>query len=172
MSSGLEPTSTRKKHIPLSATSATDPSQVEFRDGFELPTGSDISDSYIVFDEAYQRDSKSNAVESKHKAESIVNVPSESEETDRLSKSKMKRPKTLTFSGRTCDLNCKPNRVYLYIQMQLCQRESLRDWLTSHFDREYSHVLRIFDQILQAVEHIHVHGLIHRDLKVGDPHVV
>ncbi|KAL0269936.1 UNVERIFIED_CONTAM: hypothetical protein PYX00_007511 [Menopon gallinae] len=164
MSSGLEPTSTRRKHIPLSTTSAMNSSRIEFKDGFIPPARSEISDSYIVFDEAYQKDSESKFSETKYKAESIVNVASESEESDRFTKSRVNRPKTLTFSERTCDLNCKP-KDYLYIQMQLCQRESLRDWLTSHVDRDYNHVLRIFDQILQAVEHIHLHELIHRDLK-------
>ncbi|XP_071448115.1 eukaryotic translation initiation factor 2-alpha kinase isoform X2 [Hetaerina americana] len=58
-------------------------------------------------------------------------------------------------------------RVYLYIQMQLCRKESLREWLrddTSHLS-DKKQCLLIFDQIVQAVEYVHLRGLIHRDLK-------
>ncbi|XP_046385466.1 eukaryotic translation initiation factor 2-alpha kinase-like [Ischnura elegans] len=59
------------------------------------------------------------------------------------------------------------SRVYLYIQMQLCRKESLREWLrddTSHLS-DRKQCLLIFDQIVQAVEYVHLRGLIHRDLK-------
>ncbi|KAL1492916.1 hypothetical protein ABEB36_011082 [Hypothenemus hampei] len=55
--------------------------------------------------------------------------------------------------------------TYLYIQMQLCQKESLKDWLTSHYERNYKEMLGIFLQILDAVEYVHLRKLIHRDLK-------
>lgn len=57
--------------------------------------------------------------------------------------------------------------VYLYIQMQLCQKESLKEWLRTHQERDYNKVLDIFLQILDAVEYVHLSGLIHRDLKVS-----
>jgi hypothetical protein len=60
----------------------------------------------------------------------------------------------------------KPSRVYLFIQMQLCRRESLKEWLRDEPDRSTDTVLQMFDQIVQAVEYVHVKGLIHRDLKV------
>ncbi|KAG8212795.1 hypothetical protein J437_LFUL019766, partial [Ladona fulva] len=72
------------------------------------------------------------------------------------------------------DTSYPSSRVYLYIQMQLCRRESLREWLRdekSHgADRKES--LHIFDQIVHAVEYVHLHGLIHRDLKVSNFYVI
>ncbi|XP_076261905.1 pancreatic eIF-2alpha kinase isoform X1 [Rhynchophorus ferrugineus] len=55
--------------------------------------------------------------------------------------------------------------TYLYIQMQLCQKDSLKEWLLANTEREYSKMLDIFSQILEAVEYIHSSKLIHRDLK-------
>lgn len=58
-------------------------------------------------------------------------------------------------------------KLYLFIQMQLCRRETLKDWLISNNgDRDNGVVLDIFDQIIGAVEYVHNQGLMHRDLKV------
>jgi hypothetical protein len=58
-------------------------------------------------------------------------------------------------------------KLYLFIQMQLCRRETLKDWLISNNgERDRSVVLDIFDQIIGAVDYVHNQGLMHRDLKV------
>ncbi|XP_032595670.1 eukaryotic translation initiation factor 2-alpha kinase isoform X2 [Drosophila grimshawi] len=60
----------------------------------------------------------------------------------------------------------KPNKVYLYIQMQLCRKESLRDWLRDNrTEARATHIAHIFHQIVDAVDYVHLKGLIHRDLK-------
>ncbi|KAK2186426.1 hypothetical protein NP493_200g02009 [Ridgeia piscesae] len=56
--------------------------------------------------------------------------------------------------------------LLLYIQMQLCRRESLKDWLCANtLDRDPKQMLCVFDQILLAVDYVHECGMIHRDLK-------
>lgn len=59
-------------------------------------------------------------------------------------------------------------KVYLYIQMQLCRKENLKDWMAQRSQpelREHSQCLEIFLQIAEAVDFIHSKGLMHRDLK-------
>lgn len=58
------------------------------------------------------------------------------------------------------------NKVYLYIQMQLCRKESLKDWLKDNRIEDRSeYISSIFHQIVDAVDYVHYKGLIHRDLK-------
>lgn len=58
------------------------------------------------------------------------------------------------------------NRMYLYIQMQLCMKTSLKDWLKEKdLTARNGEMIDIWDQIIQAVHYVHLKGLIHRDLK-------
>jgi len=57
-------------------------------------------------------------------------------------------------------------KMFLYIQMQLCRKESLREWLREHGShRDPQQVLQMFNEIIRAVEYVHLQGMIHRDLK-------
>uniref|UniRef100_A0A3B5L099 non-specific serine/threonine protein kinase n=1 Tax=Xiphophorus couchianus TaxID=32473 RepID=A0A3B5L099_9TELE len=59
-------------------------------------------------------------------------------------------------------------KVYLYIQMQLCRKENLKDWMAQRClpdQRELNQCLDIFLQIAEAVDFLHTKGLMHRDLK-------
>ncbi|XP_028833395.1 LOW QUALITY PROTEIN: eukaryotic translation initiation factor 2-alpha kinase 3 [Denticeps clupeoides] len=59
-------------------------------------------------------------------------------------------------------------KVYLYIQMQLCRKENLKDWMAQRCSpelREHAQCLNIFLQIAEAVDFLHSTGLMHRDLK-------
>ncbi|KAJ8389507.1 hypothetical protein AAFF_G00118970 [Aldrovandia affinis] len=59
-------------------------------------------------------------------------------------------------------------KVYLYIQMQLCRKENLKDWMAQRSlpeQRDHSECLGIFLQIAEAVDFLHSKGLMHRDLK-------
>lgn len=90
------------------------------------------------------------------------------------------RPRTLSLGSTTADrLNGAPHerapakhpplssvpRTFLYIQMELCQKESLRDWLVQNLERKRSVVLDMFNDIICAVEYVHDNHLMHRDLK-------
>lgn len=77
---------------------------------------------------------------------------------------------TSTGSVQIPPVNLQKSLSYLYIQMQLCRKESLKDWLVQNGTSvrlQESH--NIFRQIVEAVEYVHLKGLIHRDLKVRFP---
>lgn len=50
--------------------------------------------------------------------------------------------------------------------MQLCQKQSLKEWLTfNNLCARQNRIIPIFEQIVDAVQYVHLKGLIHRDLK-------
>lgn len=58
-----------------------------------------------------------------------------------------------------------PVKMYLFIQMQLCMKTCLKDFLKQN-DLHSRNTVEIWNQIIQAVHYVHLKGLIHRDLKV------
>ena len=47
-------------------------------------------------------------------------------------------------------------KTFLFIQMQLCHKDSLRKWLRANVsDRDFYKVLQIFNQIISGVEYVH-----------------
>lgn len=54
-------------------------------------------------------------------------------------------------------------RSTLYIQMEFCERLTLRDMIRKNMSVD--DVWLLFRQVLEGLVHIHTHGIIHRDLK-------
>ena len=67
-----------------------------------------------------------------------------------------------TISGQ------KPARAYrttLYIQMDFCEKHTLRDLIRKDLYQDVEAIWRLFRQVLEGLSHIHSHKIIHRDLK-------
>ena len=149
-------------------------------------TASD-EDSFIVFEKSHSKDPHENVIDISNcstessdlsvpntvnekvlsKADSRAETVALKDTDGKRSGNDERRQRQRSFS---LDLNNKSNsrksaKMFLYIQMQLCQRLSLREWLKSQSPRDYRRVLNIFQQIVEAVEYVHLQGLIHRDLK-------
>ncbi|KAI9558814.1 hypothetical protein GHT06_015603 [Daphnia sinensis] len=70
----------------------------------------------------------------------------------------------ITSQDTEFSLQPSENYTYLFIQMELCQKENLADWLKSRQPAELK-VYQIFREILSAVKYLHSQNLAHRDLK-------
>ncbi|XP_037946687.1 eukaryotic translation initiation factor 2-alpha kinase [Teleopsis dalmanni] len=140
---------------------------------------SQLSDSFQIEFVRYSNEPQSQNIwdESTNDADKSK---SQSNKAIKTSSTKKQRPLSLELGNEHNNNSCrsliplqnsnvpKPvqNKVYLYIQMQLCRKESLREWLriTKIKERE-QFVGSIFYQIVDAVDYVHLKGLIHRDLK-------
>lgn len=64
--------------------------------------------------------------------------------------------------------NSHPQRLaksVLYIQMEFCEKQTLRDLIRRGLYDEPEEYWRLFRQMLEGLAHIHGHQIIHRDLK-------
>ncbi|XP_070698000.1 eIF-2-alpha kinase GCN2 isoform X2 [Pempheris klunzingeri] len=54
---------------------------------------------------------------------------------------------------------------YLYIQMEYCEKSTLRDTIDHGLHEDQNRLWRLFREILDGLAYIHEQGMIHRDLK-------
>ncbi|XP_068619600.1 eukaryotic translation initiation factor 2-alpha kinase-like [Battus philenor] len=131
-------------------------------------------DSFIVFENEGQTGHLEERLDLSNK---ILDKVKESEGyvKDSLHQRKKKKGHTRHWSLDLCvregedggPSGASSSKMYLYIQMQLCRRDSLHEWLRHNrtWDARREIVNTLFSQIVSAVEYVHLAGLIHRDLK-------
>ncbi|KAI4804081.1 hypothetical protein KUCAC02_025723 [Chaenocephalus aceratus] len=54
---------------------------------------------------------------------------------------------------------------HLYIQMEYCEKSTLRDTIDQGLHQDQNRLARLFREILDGIAYIHEQGMIHRDLK-------
>ncbi|KAF2868375.1 kinase-like protein [Massariosphaeria phaeospora] len=59
----------------------------------------------------------------------------------------------------------RPVKTILYIQMEFCEKQTLRDLIRRDLHDDSEEYWRLFRQMLEGLAHIHGLGIIHRDLK-------
>ncbi|XP_046624271.1 eukaryotic translation initiation factor 2-alpha kinase isoform X1 [Neodiprion virginianus] len=195
-STGLSPGASKPSDSVCIDVPQSNPSSIDSAfEAYKLDDHNDDSDSFIVFEKSNSDENKETAsiidltegkhpIGTSHLSNDIkVSVPCNtygsysksslcSNEAIRMNieneidKSDKKRSLSLSLDNKTKSVKRKPMKMFLYIQMQLCQRLSLREWLKQQVEpRNAQHTLKIFRQIVDAVEYVHLQGLIHRDLK-------
>uniref|UniRef100_A0A182U9B1 non-specific serine/threonine protein kinase n=1 Tax=Anopheles melas TaxID=34690 RepID=A0A182U9B1_9DIPT len=58
-----------------------------------------------------------------------------------------------------------PEVLYMYIQMEFCEKSTLRTAIDAGLYQDIDRVWRLFREIVEGLSHIHQQGMIHRDLK-------
>ena len=109
--------------------------------------------SFIQFVDESQQNHTQNSISDKGLASDCTDIDDESSLGERETK-------------RWTRSNSDSGPVFLYIQMELCRKSTLKDWLADNHSRDYHYVMNIFQQIVSAVEYVHTQGMMHRDLKV------
>ena len=54
---------------------------------------------------------------------------------------------------------------FMYIQMEFCDKQTLRNCIDNDLFKDTTKVWRMFREIVEGLVHIHTQGMIHRDLK-------
>lgn len=112
-----------------------------------------IDDSFIVF----QNSDNSKSITSYNNKSVTTSIPKRKKRVSSLSENEIK----------PVEVGPIMEKMYLYIQMQLCRKQSLKEWLQENtLEARKGEIIPIFKQIVDGVEYVHMKGLIHRDLKV------
>jgi len=174
--------STRKISPMADSGTENDSFEISFidEDASSEPTVNCSDQSEKLDDRDLANDSFDIIFESSTKPETNTGEGVIQSHNDRVEKvsSRSRRPETLQImckdNNRTGAVSRaldgwipKVSKLYLYIQMQLCQPQNLKDWLNNNtLNRDKRQLLDIFHQMASAINYVHNNGMMHRDLKV------
>lgn len=124
--------------------------EIEFKNSTRPSNSEEASEVISIKNESFSHASQ-NDLKKGHRRQMSLDLPSNSV-------AKPAKPNVV--------LNGNTNKMYLYIQMQLCMKNSLKDWLRANdLQLRNGKTFEIWNQIIEAVHYVHLKGLIHRDLK-------
>ena len=92
-------------------------------------------------------------------------LESEDDDSDLPQKSSIERNEPLKKPSRRRSSATRDSPVMLYIQMEYCENQTLRDLIRGDLYKDVDEIWRLLHQILQGLVHIHQNHVIHRDMK-------
>ncbi|KAM8915910.1 eIF-2-alpha kinase GCN2 isoform 2-T2 [Spinachia spinachia] len=138
-STSIERSSSAKCSVPPSSDEEEDDDDDDVFGASFLPSDSDSS-SDIIFDNGNGSTDEMSQVE-----------PSDTPATSAAESADAERPQRIAH--------------YLYIQMEYCEKSTLRDTIDHGLHEDHNRLWRLFREILDGLAYIHEQGMIHRDLK-------
>ncbi|XP_053702069.1 eIF-2-alpha kinase GCN2 isoform X1 [Synchiropus splendidus] len=98
-------------------------------------------------------------------SDSLSGIVFEKDESNEMSQVESNK-KPVTETPESADSDQSPYIVhYLYIQMEYCEKSTLRDTIDKGLYQDQNRLWRLFREILDGLAYIHEQGMIHRDLK-------
>ncbi|XP_073339197.1 eIF-2-alpha kinase GCN2 [Pagrus major] len=98
-------------------------------------------------------------------SESDIIFDNGDESTDEMSQVEQSKRLVIDTTESTDSERPPPIAHYLYIQMEYCEKSTLRDTIDHGLHRDQNRLWRLFREILDGLAYIHQQGMIHRDLK-------
>ncbi|CAG7836539.1 unnamed protein product, partial [Allacma fusca] len=144
---------------------------ISIRDGVDPYDSDESSDEEDIFGTSFLRlgsdESDDIIFESQNSISTSNNGVSESQ-TDEASKSD-KNEINMRSDGTTNEAEVTASVMmeiqYMYIQMEFCEKSTLRTAIDDGLYQDGDRVWRLFREIVEGLVHIHQQGMIHRDLK-------
>ena len=92
-------------------------------------------------------------------------LESEDDDSESPQTSKVEQEEQLKKPPRRRSSAARDSPVMLYIQMEYCENQTLRDLIRGDLYKNVDEIWRLLHQILQGLVHIHQNHVIHRDMK-------
>ena len=121
-------------YIPQKVIPPEDSFNIVFEDSGCLDTGDEVCDD-----------------ETEETSERVLFLPQYMEEASYPSAHNAHTKVLMVNSTEPRMVTSNRAKDYLYIQMQLCKRNSLKDWLNDNKHREMYRILDIFDQVRNEI---------------------
>ena len=129
----------------------------------QTESDSDDEDIIDVFGTSiFQQNDSTSDIVFEHSVDDMFEIEASSVS---FSASKKNSKDTDKQGDMTDDDSVIPRLQYLYIQMEYCEKSTLRNCIDAGLYQDVDRAWRLFREICEGLLHIHEQGMIHRDLK-------
>ncbi|XP_039757544.1 eIF-2-alpha kinase GCN2 isoform X1 [Pararge aegeria] len=110
-------------------------------------------------------DESSETEEDSDDEEPWINIMKQEEESSSAIEFEANSKQSETLPSEDTTIQLPMSKQVLYIQMEFCEKNTLRQAIDNGLYQENVRAWRLFREILEGLAHVHQKGMIHRDLK-------